>query len=66
MTATAAIKRIRLSAGHYESDRGHVIDRIGREWFITFPGERTPDVSRPTLAEAWAYVQWFHTEQEGA
>lgn len=60
----AAIKRIKLSAGNYESDRGHRISRIGRQWFITFPGATSPDVTRPSLGEAWAYIE-LEAEQAG-
>lgn len=52
----------RLSAGHYESTQGHQIDRHGREWMITWPGRRTPDVSKPSLRAALEYVR---TDPEG-
>lgn len=51
--------------GWYESDRGHVINSIGRRWFITDPGERTPDVEKASLREAKAYVETVVAWQDG-
>lgn len=62
----SALTWTRLSPGHYESSAGHWIDRIGRQWFITYPGERAPDVTRDTLAEARAYVEQFAESERAA
>lgn len=47
-----------------------LINNIGRRWFITHPGERTPDAERPTLREARAYVDRIvadeHAEHDAA
>jgi hypothetical protein len=47
----------RLSAGHYETAAGHLIDfHSGTGWCITYPGERGPDVARSTLRECREYL----------
>jgi hypothetical protein len=43
--------------GWYESNQGHIIQRTGSRWYVTFPGEQMPDVDRATLREAKAYVE---------
>lgn len=45
------------SPGYYVSSWGHVISSIGRRWFITWPGEYTPDVERASLRDAKRYVE---------
>jgi hypothetical protein len=50
--------------GWYESSRGHVVASVGRRWFITEPGEWTPDAERPSLREAKAYVELCAAEND--
>lgn len=55
------VKLKRVGPGYYETREGHRIERHGEGrnvfWAITWPGETLPDVSRPTLREAYEYVQ---------
>lgn len=59
----SALKFYRVRPGYYESNWGHSIERFEAlngnpmTWVILYPGETVGDVSRPTLAEAVAYVE---------
>jgi hypothetical protein len=59
--AAGVVGWTRFGAGHYESSLGHKIVRIKGRWYITFPGEVTPDVDRATLREAKGYVEQERT-----
>lgn len=45
--------------GWYESSDGHIVNSIGRRWFITCPGETHPDVEKSSLRDAKAYVEQY-------
>lgn len=50
----------KVGPGHYETAAGHLIDRTdGKRWYITFPGECTPDVVRDTLRECLTYIEQY-------
>ena len=62
------LKLTRVGPGAYETTAGHQITKYGDGsnafWAITWPNECGADVSRPTLRQAWEYVQMF-PESEG-
>lgn len=64
MTRTAPKTQIKkIGPGFYETQQGHLIEwhraqkGAAAGWAITYPGEASADVSRPTLREARAYIE---------
>ena len=57
------MKLKRVTSGYYETSAGHCIEKHGAGpgafWAITWPGQKLPDVSRPSLRQAFEYVQMF-------